>query len=134
MMLLASKSRNTRASFAAIAFVGVVACATAWAPARAVAAPAPTEVVSPAPEAATPPCHEAPAEVVVTPSAAAATPASSVEAVSIAPRASGPNPFADRFEGIVLRTHEGKTVRFYEDLLQGKIVLINFMYATCKGR
>ncbi len=30
-------------------------------------------------------------------------------------------------------THQGKTVRFYEDLIQGKIVLINFMYATCDG-
>lgn len=44
------------------------------------------------------------------------------------------DPFAERFKGIVLKTHEGKTVRFYEDLLQGKIVMINFMYATCKGR
>jgi protein SCO1/2 len=44
------------------------------------------------------------------------------------------NPFADRFPNVVLKTHEGKTVRFYDDLLKGKIVLINFMYATCKGR
>jgi len=34
----------------------------------------------------------------------------------------------------VLKTHEGKNVRFYDDLLKGKIVLINFMYASCKGR
>lgn len=46
----------------------------------------------------------------------------------------GPNPFADRFPNLVLKTHEGKSVRFYDDLLKGKIVLINFMYATCKGR
>ncbi len=46
----------------------------------------------------------------------------------------GANPFADRFPNLVLKTHEGKNVRFYEDLLKGKIVLINFMYATCKRR
>ncbi|HEX4955355.1 MAG TPA: hypothetical protein VF017_18345 [Thermoanaerobaculia bacterium] len=46
----------------------------------------------------------------------------------------GPNPFADRFPNAVLTTHEGKRVRFYDDILKGKIVMINFMYATCKGR
>jgi len=35
---------------------------------------------------------------------------------------------------VVLETHEGKTVRFYDDLIKGKIVAINFMYATCKER
>ena len=44
------------------------------------------------------------------------------------------NPFADRFPNLVLRTHEGRNVRFYDDLLKGKIVLINFMYATCTER
>lgn len=48
--------------------------------------------------------------------------------------AEAPNPFADRFPNLVLKTHEGKTVRFYDDLLKGKIVMINFMYATCKER
>ena len=38
------------------------------------------------------------------------------------------------FPDLVLKTHEGRAVRFYEDLLKGKIVLINFMYATCKER
>lgn len=46
----------------------------------------------------------------------------------------GVSPFADRLPNVVLRTHEGKSVRFYDDLLKGKIVMINFMYATCKGR
>jgi protein SCO1/2 len=31
----------------------------------------------------------------------------------------------------VFRTHEGKTVRFYYDLIKGKISIINFMYASC---
>ena len=48
--------------------------------------------------------------------------------------AAGPNPVAERFPNLVLKTHEGKNVRFYDDLLKGKIVLINFMYASCKGR
>jgi len=58
-------------------------------------------------------------------------------AVADAPEAAvqpGPNPFAARFPDMVLRTHEGKNVRFYDDLLKGKIVMINFMYATCKQR
>ena len=42
--------------------------------------------------------------------------------------------FADRFPNVVLRTHEGRNVRFYDDLLKGKIVLMNFMYASCTRR
>src|SRR5687768_3819298 len=34
---------------------------------------------------------------------------------------------------VVLTTHEGKKVRFYDDLMKDKIVVINFMYATCEG-
>src|SRR5262245_42219581 len=30
-------------------------------------------------------------------------------------------------------THEGRRVRFYEDLVADKKVVINFMYAHCKG-
>lgn len=39
---------------------------------------------------------------------------------------------ADYFPNVTLTTHEGKTVRFYEDLLKGKIVAINLIYTTCK--
>jgi cytochrome oxidase Cu insertion factor (SCO1/SenC/PrrC family) len=35
---------------------------------------------------------------------------------------------------VLLTTHEGDTVRFYDDLIKGKIVAINFMYATCEER
>lgn len=38
-----------------------------------------------------------------------------------------------RFPNVVLRTHEGKAVRFYDDLLRGKVVAINMMYARCEG-
>lgn len=37
------------------------------------------------------------------------------------------------FPNIVLTTHEGKKVRFYDDLVKDKIVLINMMYAECDG-
>ncbi|HEU4386912.1 MAG TPA: SCO family protein [Blastocatellia bacterium] len=37
------------------------------------------------------------------------------------------------FTNALLRTHEDKSVRFYDDLIRGKQVLINLMYATCEG-
>jgi protein SCO1 len=38
-----------------------------------------------------------------------------------------------RFVNNTLVTHEGKEVRFYDDLLKDKAVLINFMYVMCKN-
>jgi len=35
------------------------------------------------------------------------------------------------FPNVVLRTHEGKRARFYDDLLKGKVATINFMFTTC---
>src|SRR5690242_12017621 len=40
---------------------------------------------------------------------------------------------AGYFPNVVLETHEGREVRFYDDLLKGKIVLVNFMYSVCRG-
>ena len=37
------------------------------------------------------------------------------------------------FPDVVLTTHEGKQVRFYEDLLKDKVVVLNLMYANCQG-
>lgn len=37
------------------------------------------------------------------------------------------------FPDVALVTHEGKSVRLYEDLIKDKIVIINFMYAHCRG-
>ncbi len=37
------------------------------------------------------------------------------------------------FPNFTLRTHENKAVRFYDDLLKDKLVLINFFYAQCDG-
>lgn len=38
---------------------------------------------------------------------------------------------AQYFPNVVLRTHDNKRVRFYDDLIRDKIVLINFFYTTC---
>jgi protein SCO1 len=45
----------------------------------------------------------------------------------------GAGPGARRFPNVVLRTHEDRDVRFYDDLMKGKTVLLTFMYATCEG-
>jgi len=44
-----------------------------------------------------------------------------------APPAADPGPSAGRFPNIEVQTHHGRTVRFYEDLIKGRIVTINFM-------
>jgi protein SCO1 len=41
------------------------------------------------------------------------------------------SPSQSRFPDVMLTTHEGREVRFYQDLIMGKVVLINFMYSTC---
>ena len=40
---------------------------------------------------------------------------------------------AQLIPNVALRTHEGKDVRFYDDLIKGKQVIINMMYAHCEG-
>lgn len=47
------------------------------------------------------------------------------------PHVASPGPQV--FTNALLRTHEGKAVRFYDDLIRGKQVLLNLMYATCEG-
>jgi len=42
-------------------------------------------------------------------------------------------PILDRFPDVLLKTHDGETVRFYEDLIKGKTVAINFMYVACNN-
>jgi cytochrome oxidase Cu insertion factor (SCO1/SenC/PrrC family) len=37
------------------------------------------------------------------------------------------------FPNLTLLTQENKQVHFYDDLLKGKVVLINFLFTTCKG-
>jgi len=38
---------------------------------------------------------------------------------------------ADYFPNIPLVSHEGKPVRFFDDLIKGKVVAINFIYTSC---
>lgn len=40
---------------------------------------------------------------------------------------------ADIIPNVSLRTHENVEVRFYDDLVKGRQVLINMMYASCEG-
>ncbi len=37
------------------------------------------------------------------------------------------------FTNVSMQTHEGRTVRFYDDLLKGKVAMINFMFTECDG-
>jgi protein SCO1/2 len=47
--------------------------------------------------------------------------------------ASGGSPWgADYFPNVTLTTHHGTPVRFYDDLLKGKIVAINLIYTSCQ--
>jgi len=39
---------------------------------------------------------------------------------------------ADFFPNITLTTHHGQQVRFYDDLIRGKIVALDLIYTTCK--
>jgi protein SCO1 len=38
---------------------------------------------------------------------------------------------ANYFPNVTLTTHEGKRVRFFDDLLKDKVVVINFIYTSC---
>lgn len=51
---------------------------------------------------------------------------------SPAPRAD-PSPAHNYFTDTLLMDQNGRQVRFYTDLLQGKVVIINSFFATCQG-
>lgn len=38
----------------------------------------------------------------------------------------------DHFPNVLLTTHEGEQVRFYDDVVKDKLVTINFVYTSCK--
>lgn len=40
---------------------------------------------------------------------------------------------AEWFTNVPLQNHEGRTVRFYDDMLKGKIVIVNLTYTECTG-
>jgi protein SCO1/2 len=39
---------------------------------------------------------------------------------------------AGYFPNVTLTTHQGKTVRFYDDLIKGKIIALDLIYTTCQ--
>ena len=43
------------------------------------------------------------------------------------------SPGVTRYTNAVLRDQNNKEVRFYDDLIRGKQVVVNFMYAECHG-
>ncbi len=42
-------------------------------------------------------------------------------------------PRAAYFPNTIVQTHEGEKLRFYDDIVQGKIVIFNMMYTVCTG-
>ena len=47
--------------------------------------------------------------------------------------ATPPGPASPRFSNLPVVTHEGRTARFYDDLVRGKTVVFNMMYTVCTG-
>jgi protein SCO1/2 len=71
------------------------------------------------------------AGVVMRPNAGAPSRRESAAATACA-AVSGREMIRDRyFPNITLTTHEGRRVRFYDDLIKDKVVVINLMYADC---
>lgn len=63
----------------------------------------------------------------------------SAGALALLPAASAMLPFtrtlarpqARHFTNLIVETHEGRKVRFYDDLIKGRIILFNMMYTQC---
>jgi len=47
-------------------------------------------------------------------------------------RAAGVDLHGNYFPNVMLTTQDGKTVRFYDDLLKGKVVVIDLIYTNCQ--
>ena len=52
-------------------------------------------------------------------------------AASIMPGSTAAGRRADYFSNAIFHTHEGKKVRFYDDLIKGKLVVFNMMLEIC---
>ncbi|MEQ1803794.1 MAG: SCO family protein [Burkholderiaceae bacterium] len=46
---------------------------------------------------------------------------------------SRPGPRAGYFPNTPVLTHDGRKLRFYDDIIKGKVVAINMMYTACAG-
>ena len=42
-------------------------------------------------------------------------------------------PRAGYFPNTIVQTHDGKKLRFYDDVVRGKVVVFNMMYSVCTG-
>ena len=42
-----------------------------------------------------------------------------------------PQDGAEWFTNVEVKTHDGQTLRFYDDVMKGKILLINFFFTSC---
>ena len=47
--------------------------------------------------------------------------------------AAKPGPRAGYFPNTLVQTHDGKKLRFYDDVVRGKVVVFNMMYSVCTG-
>ena len=63
--------------------------------------------------------------------AAALVPA--IAATGRAQRAAAPGPRTGYFPNSVVQTHDGRKLRFYDDVVKGKVVAFNMMYTSCTG-
>jgi protein SCO1/2 len=54
-------------------------------------------------------------------------------AAAVAAQARKAGPRADYFPNAIMQTHDGRTVRFYDDIVQGKTVIFNMMYSVCSN-
>jgi protein SCO1 len=65
--------------------------------------------------------------------AAAALYPSLAQARSLQAPMPAPGPKATAFPNYVLEAHDGRKLRFYDDMLKNKIVVIGMMYTACSG-
>lgn len=70
---------------------------------------------------------------VKTPDPAPSNVATTADDAASVEKTASTRPSADYFPNHLLLTQDNKPVRFYNDLLRDKVVLINFMFTTCQG-
>lgn len=74
--------------------------------------------------AGAPPCQ-------ADPSCCQAKPANQAKPATAAPAAKKTGPTGKAIPDVVLRDQNNKPVRFYTDLVQGNVVVVNFIFTTC---
>lgn len=72
------------------------------------------------------------AGLVLAPVGLALAPLKTLGAEILASNAAGKSSQSNYFPNFLLQTQDGSNVRFFDDLIKGKTVLINFFYANCQ--